>query len=121
MEIKEILTIAGWIVAPILSFVIGRLSSKYVKAKEENQKSKDSREQEIAAMKETCKYVLKKSLQDDYNYYVEEIGWCSVEDKTEVEKAYEIYHSPAIDGNGQGTRYYKAIMALPEHPPQKAE
>lgn len=121
MGVKEILQIAGWIIAPVLSFIVGRLSSKYLKAKEETQKVHDSREEEIIAMKETCKYVLKKSLQDDYNYYVETVGWCSVDDKAEVERAYNIYHSPAIDGNGQGTRYYNAIMDLPEHPPKDEE
>ena len=60
--------------------------------------------------------MLKKSLKDDYDFYVETAGWCSVVDKAEVERAYQIYTCPTLKGNGQGTRYYHAIMNLPEHP-----
>ena len=39
----------------------------------------------------------------------------SVEEKKEVEEIYTIYHDE-LHGNGNGERYYKEIMALPESP-----
>lgn len=42
-------------------------------------------------------------------------GWASVEEKKEVEEIYTIYHDE-LHGNGNGERYYKEIMALPESP-----
>lgn len=111
-----IMQIAGWLISPILAFVIGRLTIKLNSLQAYNAKKDEMAKSESVAIKETCKYVLKKSLKDDYDFYVEQQGWCSVVDKAEVEKVYKIYSSPAINGNGQGTRYYHAIMDLPEHP-----
>lgn len=39
--------------------------------------------------------------------------WASPAEKHEVEEIYRIYHDE-LHGNGQGERYYKEIMALPE-------
>ena len=110
-----IIKILGWIIPACLAFIIGRLTKKVDKHEKEAEEEKERQKQEADALKETCKYILKKSLKDDYEYYVEKQGWCSVTDKAEVEKAYKIYSGPGIEGNGQGTMYYKAIMALPEH------
>jgi hypothetical protein len=109
-----IIKIAGWVATPMLSFVIGLLTSKLKKNKESAEQKAQKEDLEYEALKETCKYMLKKSLRDDYEFYVEEQGWCSIEDKNEVERAYMIY-SGGLHGNGQGTRYYKGIMGLPEH------
>lgn len=40
-------------------------------------------------------------------------GWATVEEKKEVEEIYTIYHDE-LNGNGNGERYYKEILALPE-------
>lgn len=40
-------------------------------------------------------------------------GWATAEEKKEVEEIYTIYHDE-LHGNGNGERYYKEIMALPE-------
>lgn len=44
---------------------------------------------------------------------VVEKGWASPAEKREVEEIYRIYHD-GLKGNGQGEKYYKEIMALPE-------
>ena len=122
MTIDSILKIVGWIAAPICTFIIGMLASKLTKSKEDAKQKEENSRLEYDALKETCKYMLKKSLKDDYDYYVDTQGWCSVEDKAEVERAYRIYSNPnTLNGNGTGTRYYHAIMELPEHPTQKEE
>jgi hypothetical protein len=40
-------------------------------------------------------------------------GWASPEEKKEVMEIYTIYHDK-LNGNGNGERYYKEIIALPE-------
>ena len=40
-------------------------------------------------------------------------GWASPEEKKEITEIFTIYHDK-LDGNGNGERYYKEIMALPE-------
>jgi hypothetical protein len=40
-------------------------------------------------------------------------GWASPEEKKEVSEIYTIYHDK-LNGNGNGERYYKEIIALPE-------
>lgn len=40
-------------------------------------------------------------------------GWASPEEKKEVTEIYTIYHDK-LNGNGNGERYYKEIIALPE-------
>ena len=122
MTVDSVLKIVGWIAAPIFSFIIGWLISRLRESKNSAKIKEASLKMEYDALKETCKYMLKKSLKDDYDYYVEKQGWCSVEDKAEVEKAYRIYSDPStLNGNGTGTRYYHAIIDLPEHPTQKEE
>ena len=40
-------------------------------------------------------------------------GWATILEKKEVEEIYTIYHDE-LNGNGNGERYYKEILALPE-------
>lgn len=40
-------------------------------------------------------------------------GWATAEEKKEVEEIFTIYHDE-LNGNGNGERYYKEIIALPE-------
>lgn len=109
------LQILGWVASPVASCVIGYLFSRLQQLKKSAKEKEEQYIQERKALKETCKYMLRKFLKDDYEYYVDGQGWCSSSDKAEVQQAYDLYHD-SWNGNGQGTRYYNAIMALPEHP-----
>ena len=40
-------------------------------------------------------------------------GWASPEEKKEIAEIYTIYHDK-LNGNGNGERYYKEIIELPE-------
>ena len=42
-------------------------------------------------------------------------GWASPEEKKEITEIYTIYHDK-LNGNGNGERYYKEIIELPESP-----
>lgn len=112
-----IFKVVGWIVAPVLSFIIGRLTTKVVKMKEEKDQEAEAAKSEMWAIKETCKYMLKKSFKEDYEYYTD-IGYCSIEDKNEIEKQYKLYKEN-FKGNGAGTRYVEGILHLPENPQDK--
>ena len=113
-----ILTIVGWVVSPIMGCIIGVLAAKLSAMKKKATERDEREKEERIALKETCKYTLRQFLKEDYEFYVESQGWCSLADKEEVERAYILYHDK-WNGNGQGTRYYQAIMALPEHPEQE--
>lgn len=47
---------------------------------------------------------------------VDDRGWASKAEKTEVKAIYEIYHNE-LGGNGQGEIYYNQILALDENDP----
>ena len=121
LDSSMIFTMIWWAVTGLVTFFLGKLTATVAKLRKDKEEKEESDKREIRAFAETCKYMLKKSLADDYEYYVEKQGWCSVSDKAEVEKAYNIYHGEPFNGNGQGSRYYSAIMNLPEHPEQKKE
>ena len=112
--IDIILKVAGWIVSPVLAFIIGQLTSKLKKARDEKDAAIKEQEADNWAVKEACKYMLKKSLQDDYEYYTS-LGYCPIEEKNEIEAMHKIYAE--LKGNGPGTRYYNGIMGLPDTPP----
>ena len=103
------LTILCAIISAATSATMGFVFSQYIALRKRAKEKEEKYKQEREAYQETCKYMLRKFLKDDYEYYVEEMGWCSVTDKAEVEQAYDLYHN-GWNGNGQGTRYYKAIM-----------
>lgn len=110
------LKILEWVVAPICTLVIGALGAKIHEYKK-NSKERDYEEKiRHDAMFEACKFMLRELIKDDYEFHVEKEGWCSIEDKAYIQAIYDTYHT-GLHGNGQGTRYYEAIMALPEHKP----
>lgn len=57
-----IMQIAGWLISPILAFVIGRLTIKLDSLQAHNAKKDEMAKSESVAIKETCKYVLKNLL-----------------------------------------------------------
>ena len=114
-----ILQIFGMFATPILSFIIGILSSRIKKIKKAAEENEKRRELEWNAIKETCKETLRSTLKEDYEFYTAQ-GWCSVEDKEEVNNVYTLYHK-GLHGNGRGTRYYSGIISLPEHNPNEEE
>lgn len=60
-------------------------------------------------------YLAKLQLHLQHDKYVLQDKWCSPEDKEDVKELYEAYHD--LGGNGLGTRWEVAIMALPEVAP----
>ena len=64
-------------------------------------------------IKHGTKMELFETLHNWFVLLVVKRGWASPEEKKEVEEIYVIYHNQ-LSGNGNGERYYKEIIALPE-------
>ena len=103
------LTIIGWIVPPLLTLLIGWLAAKNA----EQKRHKSNEEKRNETIRKSIKYIMRRNLQSDYEYYCRQQGYCTIEDKKDIQDEYELYHD-GLGGNGAGTRYYDAIMALPE-------
>ena len=67
----------------------------------------------LNAIKHGTKMELFETLHNWFVLLVVKRGWASPEEKKEVEEIYIIYHNQ-LSGNGNGERYYKEIIALPE-------
>lgn len=67
----------------------------------------------VDTLKRGTKMELFETLHNLYQTFVIQKGWASNLEKKEVEEIYKIYHDK-LDGNGNGDRYYREILALPE-------
>ena len=67
----------------------------------------------LDAIKHGTKMELFETLHNWFVLLVVKRGWASPEEKKEVEEIYIIYHNQ-LNGNGNGERYYKEIIELPE-------
>ena len=67
----------------------------------------------LNAIKHGTKMELFETLHNWFVLLVVKRGWASPQEKKEVDEIYVIYHNQ-LSGNGNGERYYKEIIALPE-------
>jgi hypothetical protein len=63
------------------------------------------------SVKEGVLSLLRLMIIQHHDKYVEQ-GYCSINDKGVIEKAYNAYHN--LGGNGAITTYYQQIMSLPD-------
>lgn len=112
-----VLKVLGFL-SPVFTFLIGWIASKYKEEKKKREDKTNKEKAEYETMKETCKLTLRRSLKDDYEFFVLKQGHCSIENKNDVQNEYTLYHEK-FKGNGRGTLYYDAIMALPNEKQEK--
>lgn len=67
----------------------------------------------LDTVKHGTKMELFETLHHWHELLVVKRGWATSLEKKEVEEIYTIYHDE-LNGNGNGERYYKEIIALPE-------
>jgi hypothetical protein len=125
MELNQIYlliltTVIGGIVGFLVSWFMGTVKKKAEDKVQENKEEKETKEAEHRALMEACKEMLRGTLKEDLEFYKKQ-GYCSVEDKADIENVYKLYHSYPMNGNGRGTRYYEGIMSLPDEPHIKIE
>ena len=91
------------------------------------QKSFEERSQELHSLQEDVKTIIShlntvkhgtkmelfETLHNWRELLVVKRGWASPEEKKEITEIFTIYHDK-LDGNGNGERYYKEIIELPE-------
>ena len=113
-------TVIGGIVGFLVSWFMGTIKKKAENKVQENKEEKETKETEHIVLMEACKEMLRRTLKEDLEFYKKQ-GYCSVEDKADIEKVYRLYHDAPMKGNGRGTRYYEGIMSLPDEPHIKIE
>ena len=111
-------TIIGGIVGFLVSWFMGTIKKKTEDKVQENKEEKDRKEAEHTAMMEACKESLRRALKEDLEFYKKQ-GYCSIEDKAEIQALYNLYHNEPFKGNGRGTGYFNGIIALPNEPHEK--
>lgn len=95
------------IIPSIFSFILGWFINKYHKMKQSIEDKQDERDAVLLSVK----YMLKKSLMDDYKYWSDK-GYLPLQDRTDIQNCYEIYHN-ILKGNGSGEYCYNELMKLP--------
>ena len=125
MELNQIYlliltTVIGGIVGFLVSWFMETIKKKAKNKVQENKEEKENKEAEHKALMEACKEMLRRTLKEDLEFYKKQ-GFCSVEDKADIEKVYTLYHNEPMKGNGRGTRYYESIMSLPDEPHEHIE
>lgn len=63
------------------------------------------------SIKEGVLSLLRLMIIQHHNKYIDQ-GYCSINEKDIIEKAYTAYHN--LGGNGAITNYYNQIMSLPD-------
>lgn len=125
MELKDLLplivtTIVGGIIGFSVTWFMTKVQKKTEDKIHENKEEKETKEAEHRVLMEACKEMLRRTLKEDLEFYKKQ-GYCSVEDKADIEKVYNLYHEKPMNGNGRGTRYFEGIMCLPDEPHVKIE
>lgn len=100
--VVETSTIAGWVVAPLLSAVVG-----YLAAAARGLAKRGSEHSE--AMQQGMRALLRQQLIDYHDKYVVGGAACPVSVKEQATSVYNAYHG--LGGNGTGTQLYTEIMA----------
>ena len=78
-----VLKVLGFL-SPVFTFLIGWIASKYKEEKKKREDKTNKEKAEYETMKETCKLTLRRSLKDDYEFFVLKQGHCSIENKNDV-------------------------------------
>ena len=125
MELKDLLpliitTIVGGVIGFCVTLAMTKIQKKAEDKIQENKEEKETKEAEHKVLMEACKEMLRRTLKEDLEFYKKQ-GFCSVDDKSDIEKVYKLYHDAPMNGNGRGTRYYEGIMGLPDEPHEKVE
>lgn len=108
-------TIVGGFIGFLVTWFMTSIQRKTENKIQENKEEENRKEAEHVAMMEACKESLRKALKEDLEFYKKQ-GYCSIEDKADIQALYDLYHKEPLKGNGRGTGYFKGIMELPNEP-----
>ena len=105
-------TIVGGFIGFLVTWFMTSIQRKTENKIQENKEEKEKQVAEHAAMMEACKESLRRALKEDLEFYKKQ-GYCSIEDKADIQALYNLYHNSPFNGNGRGTGYFNGIMSLP--------
>lgn len=95
-----------YLIPVILSFVVGWLSGKIKKVKQQKQAEDD----EKYAVLLVVKYVAKRMIIDDCRFYIEQ-GFITPKELKDLKDLWNTYHNQ-LGGNGEGEEYFNKALKL---------
>lgn len=118
--VGNLITILGWVIAPIFGFLFSYAQTRYHNAKKQKEDLKKEYDSDRILMREAIKCLLRETLKSEWHRRFDncsaEKGFCPLEVKEEIEEVYQIYAS--LGGNHSAKRLYSELMELPAEKPQ---
>lgn len=111
IDLGHVLTMAGWLLAPICSGLWIALRDQRRELAEARREADKQEQEEREWMHRTFKVLLRKDLMDEYERHVTDGRTLTVERKREIADGYEAYAH--YGGNGTGKHMYEAICEIP--------
>lgn len=111
MDLTHVMTILGWLLAPVCSAMVVALVGERRALKEARAAAAQEESEREAMMRKTFKAILRTELVNAYEKYVQDGVPLTVERKHEITEGYEAY--AYWGGNGTGKDMYEAICEVP--------
>ena len=105
---QQVLTVLGWILAPVCSALIAALIATIKMNKERERMSRKAKTEHDKAMEDGMMALLRQQIIDYHRQYVASGKLCPVRIKEQATKVHDAY--AALGGNGTGTQLWKEIM-----------
>lgn len=105
---STILTILGWLLAPVCSALVVYVREQRKLAAATAEAASRAKSEHDEAMEQGMVTLLRQQLVDYHRDYVASGRACPVTIKEQATEVYEAYH--ALGGNGTGTRLWEEIM-----------
>lgn len=118
--VSNLITVLGWIIAPVFGFLFSWAQNKYHNAKKQKEDLKKEYDADRLTMREALKCLLRETLKSEYHRRFDscsaEKGYCPLEVKEEIDEVYQIYAD--LGGNHSAKRLYNELMSLPVERPE---
>lgn len=108
MVATDWLQVAGIVLTPVASAVIGALAGMLREANRRARSHDERQEAEHRALMEGVKEIMRWQLQEMHRVYVVEGHPMPYDEKPRAESIYRVYH--ALGGNGTGTHLFSELM-----------
>lgn len=103
------LTVAGWLVGPVIAAVISWLAASLRAARRRDAEQDARRDAEHHALCVGMRELMRRELYDMHRRYVVDGEPMPYEEKEREESVYSVYH--ALGGNGTGTHVHEELEA----------
>ena len=111
MDYELVMQLLMSLAFPAVSAIAGWFAGKIKGSAAERKAKQQEQQQERDENRAMFRWVFDFQLRDFYHRYVVRGDEITTAEKHEIETIYGYYHD-TLGGNGEGTRMYKALMAL---------